>query len=209
MAGEADSTKERILSAVEKRVLGDGYARLSVDDLTASMGMSKKTFYKVFESKEDMIRQLMDRMMGEVGGTIDKILTARQGFIEKMHALMAYLGTLSQRVDILLAKDVHRQMPELWERIEEFRRRKIHDNLSRLIVQGVQEGYIRQDVNQRIFVLAYAAAIQAVIRPSVLSEESFSASEAMREIVRVFFIGIMTDEGRRVFEQLKNQALTQ
>jgi AcrR family transcriptional regulator len=201
MVEPIDSMKERILSAVKERVARNGFARLSVDELTASMGMSKKTFYKVFESKEQMIGQFVDRTMGEIGGALDRIIATDVGFVDKLNAVMADLGTISQRIDSLLASDIHRMMPHLWERIEEFRRRKIHDNFSRLIAQGVQEGYVRKDLHQRLLILAYIACIQAVVRPSVLSEESFSAKEAIQQIVRMLFVGIMTDEGRKIFEQ--------
>ncbi len=205
MADSVDSMKERILSAVQERVSRDGYARLSVDELTTSMGMSKKTFYKVFESKEQMIRQFVDRTMGEIGGALDRIVANEVGFVEKMNSLMAYLGTLSQRIDSLLARDINRTMPHLWERIEDFRRGKIHDNFSRLIAQGVQEGYVQRELNQRLLILAYIATIQAVVRPSILSQESFSAKEAIQQIVQMFFVGIMTDEGRKIFEQQKHK----
>jgi len=206
MAEAVDSVKERILSAVQERVSRNGYAHLSVDELTSSIAMSKKTFYRVFESKEQMIEEFVDRAMGEIGGGLDRIVGADVGFVEKMNLLMAHLGTLSQRIDSLLAREIHRTMPHLWERIEEFRRKKIHDNFSRLIAQGVQEGYVHKDVHQRVMILSYIAAIQAVVRPAILSQESFSAKEAIQQIVRMFFVGIMTDQGRKIFDQLKNQA---
>jgi AcrR family transcriptional regulator len=209
MAEANDSIKERILSAVQERVSREGYARLSVDELTTSIGMSKKTFYKVFESKEEMIGQFVDRTIGEIGGTLDRIVTEDAGFIQKMNSLMAFVGTLSQKINSLLAGDIQRQMPALWKRVEEFRRGKIQENLSRLIAQGMKEGYVQANLNQRVFILVYAASIQAVIQPSILSQESFSAKEAIQQIVQMFFAGIMTDEGRRIFDQQKNHASNQ
>ena len=114
MAEPIDSMKQRILSAVKERLSRDGFARLSVDELTAGMGMSKKTFYKAFKSKEQMIGEFVDRTMGEIGGGLDRIIANDVGFVEKLNALMAHLGTLSQRIDSLLASDIHRTMPHLW-----------------------------------------------------------------------------------------------
>ena len=54
-----DDAKSRILLAARERMLRVGYTRLSVDDLVSDLGMSKKTFYRIFRSKEDLLVQIL------------------------------------------------------------------------------------------------------------------------------------------------------
>jgi hypothetical protein len=69
----------------------------------------------------------------------------------------------------------------------------------------MKEGYVRADVNPRVFIIAYLSTVEGVVEPRVLSEESFSASEALHSILAIFFHGILTEEASVRLEQLQQQ----
>ncbi len=72
--------KQRILEAVRDRMLPEGFSRLSVEEIAAMFGMSKKTFYKFFPTKEDLINQVADRIMAEGRATMGKIIGSDKNF---------------------------------------------------------------------------------------------------------------------------------
>ena len=63
---EDEITKEKIFSVCEERFFREGFASVSVDEISTNLAMSKKTFYKHFASKEDLVQQIMERFMGTV-----------------------------------------------------------------------------------------------------------------------------------------------
>ncbi|MEK7250639.1 MAG: hypothetical protein AAB209_09475, partial [Bacteroidota bacterium] len=89
-----------------------------------------------------------------------------------------------------------------WKRIEDFRRERISDVFNRLITQGVSEGTMRPEMNKRVFLMCVVSAIDGIMQPHILANESFSVSDAIREILSVFFVGALTQQGRIQFEQL-------
>ena len=198
----SSSPSARILAYVEQRMSSQGVRGLSVEEISAALGMSKKTFYKTFPTKEAMLEELIGRIVGELAGRIDGIAQSPWSFVQKIDGLMTMLGTVYPRMAILLSEDLYRSAPAVWSRVEEFRHRKIQTVFSALVDQGIAEGSIGRDVNRTVFLLAYLAAIRAVINPRVLVEHPFSAIDAIEQIVRIFFTGIMTDEGRSAFAEL-------
>ncbi len=200
-----DITKERILAYTQERFRTEGFAKISVDDLATSLGMSKKTIYKVFSGKEDIVEQIVNRKMGEIATNMDRIMAGPESFAGKLHGLMTFLGTLVGQVGFPMMQDVQRLLPHLWKRVEEFRAKKIIATFGGLVDQGMREGLIRPELNKRLFLLAYVNAIQQIMQPPVLAYESFSAREAIQGIIEIFFNGTMTDAGRKQFEQLQQQ----
>lgn len=198
----SSSPGPRILAYVEQRINSQGTRGLSVEEISSALGMSKKTFYKAFPTKEAMLEELIGRIVGELAGRIDGIVQSPGSFVQKIDGLMTMLGTLYPRMAILLSEDLYRSAPAVWSRVEEFRHRKIQTVFSALLDQGIAEGSIGREVNRTIFLLAYLAAIRAIINPRVLVEHPFSAIDAVEQIVRIFFAGIMTDEGRSAFAAL-------
>jgi AcrR family transcriptional regulator len=47
--------RERLIDAMARSCAGSGYASVSVTQLVRSAAVSKKTFYQLFESKEDCL----------------------------------------------------------------------------------------------------------------------------------------------------------
>ena len=197
-----DDAKSRILLAARERMLRVGYTRLSVDDLVSDLGMSKKTFYRIFRSKEDLLVQIIDRTFAEVRLGFNRIMRSDTDFVRKLTAIVSFIGDQVARIGRPLQEDMQKVLPHHWHRIEQFRREQFTRTFSTLMDQGIAEGYIRDDVNKRVFLLAYLGGIQSTIVPAVLVRESFSAQEALRCIVGIFFQGILTEDARQEFTQM-------
>ena len=130
-------------------------------------------------------------------------------FVEKIDRFSVLVGTQLSRISRALARDVRRYAPELWSRIERYREERIQQSFSLLFEQGVSEGLVRRDVNKRIFLLAYRAAINNIMNPALLTDEPFSFQEALHGIVSIFFRGILTEEGGRRMAELEQSRLLQ
>ena len=66
---DREQMKQRVLDAAEKSVATQGLVRSSMSDLVRASGVSRRTFYKVFRSKDDVIKGLVDR---KIEGTFEK-----------------------------------------------------------------------------------------------------------------------------------------
>jgi hypothetical protein len=68
---------------------------------------------------------------------------------------------------------------------------------SNLLDQGMREGYIRKGINKEVFLQSYLAAVEAIVTPSVLMYQSYSAGEAIQNILEIFFRGVLTEDATR------------
>ena len=51
--------RDRIVAVAERVFLRSGFSRVLMDDLARELGMSKKTVYAHFASKEDLLRAVL------------------------------------------------------------------------------------------------------------------------------------------------------
>jgi len=202
---EESANRERVLSYAEERFMREGFARVSVDDLTEGLAMSKKTFYRVFRSKEDLIEQIVLGILAEIRQHVETITRGKGSFVEKIDAMMGVFTSVYRRIESPLIGDLQRHLPAIWGKIETFRREGIQENFTRLLVQGIQEGAIRPTTNVRLLVLSLVGAIQSVIRPTVLVDESFSAREAVEGILQIVLHGVMTGKGMENLQLIREK----
>ncbi len=61
MGNPRADTKSRILSAAYRLIYREGFARVSVDAIAAAAGVTKRTIYYHFQSKDDLAAAVLDR----------------------------------------------------------------------------------------------------------------------------------------------------
>ncbi|MEP0823131.1 MAG: TetR/AcrR family transcriptional regulator [Ignavibacterium sp.] len=191
--------KDRILDSAENKFLTQGFTKVTVDEIAEDLGMSKKTIYKFFPSKEDIMRAIMRMIMKRIERQVTSIVESDRPFDQKFSEFLGMLARLTSRLSKQFQKDIQRHLPELEREMETFRREKVFGKLIPMFQQAKAEGFLREDLNVEIFMLVFTNAVQGIMTPSVLAEHSFSAEEAFRQIFKVLFEGILTDEARQRF----------
>ncbi len=194
-----ENIKERIISSAQERFFALGFSKVTMDELVSQLGISKKTMYKFFASKDELVQAITEWQMIHVASKVKEIVNSPTDFIEKMHNLWTFMGEMYSRMSKQYHDDMRRFRPDLWKRIEEFRHENLIENATKLIDEGIKLGVFRADVNKEILVLMYVSAVHGIINPDVLISHPFSAEEAFKTILRVIFDGILTDQARQYY----------
>ncbi len=196
--------KQRILHKAEEMFEKYGCSKVTMEELADSLCMSKKTLYKHFSNKEHILKELLNAIKCEVDSFTETLISDKSmEFIEKLKRFMNFIARLGSKMEGPLVHDLMRNHPEFWRDIQEFRHKKAHSNLSRLIEQGMKSGIFRKDINTEVVVIAYVNAIHSLINPDVLSRLPISADQVFKEVVKILFEGIFTNEGRRKYKTSK------
>ena len=196
-----DNTRDHILRTARQMFSSNGFAKVTTDEMAASLGMSKKTLYKHFPSKRVLLEEVVDKTLADMKSTLLDILEDEQTeFVEKLQRIMAHVGdNLSRFLTKPLLRDMQRHTPELWQRFEAFRKEQINTHFIRLLDEGVSRGVFRADIHKQFAVMVYFNCVQGIINPETLAHLPVTANEAFETILKIIFEGILTDEGRAYF----------
>ena len=191
--------RERIISFAREHFMHEGFSKVTLDEIATELGMSKKTLYKYFEDKEDLLRAGIEENLRKIANEIDTITTSDGSFGEKLARVMMLIGKQMSRLSRGAMLDMQKFTPELWKQIETFRREQIFNKIGKMITQAREENIFRSYVNEQILTLMIVNCIQGILNPDVLSQNSFSAEEAFRIIFRTIFEGALTDDALKNF----------
>jgi AcrR family transcriptional regulator len=191
--------KERIVQSATDKFLNLGISKVTLDEIASELRMSKKTVYKFFPSKDELLRAIVHMMMARMERQISAIVSSDKPFPEKMTELMSFAGKFVGRLSNQFIADMQRFAPALWKEVERFRREKIFSKLENMFVQAKEEGFLRKDLHHGLFMLMFLHSMQGIMNPQTLSQQSFSAQEAFKGIFKILFEGSLTDEARKQF----------
>ncbi len=198
VSDERSELRDRIIEAAERKFLSSGFVRVTADDLAHELGMSKRTMYSVFRSKDEILMAVVRRMTASMLEKISRGLDdPTLNFAEKFALLAAALGKRLASISPVFLDDVRRSAPEAWRYIDEFRREKIMKYGRGLFESGRREGYFREDVDLDLVLKMFIELVQHFISPEAVLSSGLPAGEVMSTIFSVFFGGVLTGKGRK------------
>jgi AcrR family transcriptional regulator len=183
--------------AVEK-FLKEGFYKISMDEIASELGMSKKTIYKYFPSKEKLVEEVVLNFREEVRSKIIVIIKSNDNAVFKIVNLIREVGKVFVKVNEKMIVDLQKHLPVLWTGIDEFRTKQISEFFSSVIEQGKKEGLIT-DLPIEIIMAIHLAAVRAVVNPTFIMNNKFSFKEAMEYTFKIILNGILTDKGKEIF----------
>ena len=199
-AGRIEAVRPRIVAAARTMFFQRGFLRVTASDIAAELGISKATLYKAFSSKEEMLGAAVREVINEMAVRVERLIgDDSPGFVDKMVALFAFLGTRLSQFGPLLLQDIQKSAPGIWKEIDEFRRDKIFRNFKVILEAGRREGFFREDVDLDLLLRMFVSLIQEFVNPAAILRSGRSPAATFESVIKVFFQGILTDKGRLGF----------
>lgn len=198
--------KNRILESCNEMFCKFGYLKVTMEEIASNLCISKKTLYKHFSNKEHLVRELVEKNKTEINSAIEKLISSEStDFFEKLKNLMDFISKQSKKLQGLHIQELIKNHPDIWKEIQEWRKKNILEQFSKLISEGMEKGMFRNDVDKNIVVLLYMAAVHELINPDVFAVVPLSAEQIFSNIIKIVFEGILSEEGRAKYSTLNFQ----
>ncbi len=197
--------KKRILDRAAHFFFELGYSRVTTAEIAAELGISKKTLYKLFPSKMLLLRSVIRRELRGVASQMEIILGDKDSdFYIKIERIFGLASHQIVKMSRVFRKDVYRSAPEIWVEIDDFRRRFFLKRLGTLISEGVKEGIVRADVDERLIILLHQLVMENIINPEQLQRLSVNPLEMFEAMIRMLYGGILAEKAREKFFRCEN-----
>jgi len=197
------TARARILRVAREHLFVRGYSRMTMDQLAAELGASKKTLYGHFAGKEQLARQVIRDFGREVRAHADGILRApRLSFAQKLRGFIEGMLQRLAHLNPLLLHDLQRNAPELHELTFAIRRQNVPYIFGRLLAEGQRMGMVRGDLNVAFAAEFLLHAMQGLLQPANLEHLGLEPREVFHQAMNLFFGGLLTPAGRKDYEKI-------
>lgn len=184
--------RQRIINAFKELAVMRGFSRVTVDELAAHTGISKRTIYRYFNSKEEIILSVVEDFMGILEKSIQHELASSDKPVEKIRNTLKAIPRNIKLLGPLAIYDLQKYYPHIWEKIEQFRAERIQ-KIFEGFLSGDEQGYFKK-VNPKIFSTALLSSIRSVINPAFIMDNNLSPEETIQSLFTIFLYGIVAKE---------------
>jgi len=194
----APDLAQRILNAARDRIFRAGLRALTMDDLAQDLGVSKKTLYLHFPSKEAIAEKIFDLLGRNLRARFDAILDDTSlSFSQKSCAVIEVIGTTVAKINPVLLRDIQRNAPALFQKIEALRQKNIPYVFGRLLREGRAAGLVQADIDIPFATEFWFQAIRGLMHPDTLERTQLAPKQIIDQAVPLFFNGLLTPNGRK------------
>lgn len=196
----ATGLPSRILATARKVLFGTGASALTMELLSKELGISKKTLYVHFPGKDAILCAIVDGFAAKIHARLEEIVSdPKLRSPEKLCLLIETIGEATARLTPALLRDLERNAPVVYERIDAVRRRNIPYFFGRLIREGIKEGYIRSDVDPDFVCEFWLHAIRGLMSPEVMEKYNLTPGQTVARGISLFMSGLLTQSGRELY----------
>ncbi|MGZ7445109.1 TetR/AcrR family transcriptional regulator [Paenibacillus sp. TH7-28] len=182
--------KERIIQAAEQEILQRGF-KFTIRDLAAGLGVSTKTLYQYFESKERIIEHIVERAVAEMKEAEAAIMA--DGTLNTLQKLRKALVVLPQRflfTDIRILQELRKRYPKQWREIDKYVTTS-WDHIRSLVKEGMAEGVLRP-FDIEIFIQIYIGALYRLMDDQTVRNTELPLEKALVQMVDLLLRGIVS-----------------
>jgi AcrR family transcriptional regulator len=186
----------QIIQAAFDLFMKYGVRSVSMDDLANQLGMSKKTIYGAFESKETLIQKVINRHLQSDQKNIQHITANANDAIEEMFAISQHVLQSIMQIKPSLIFDLKKFYPMCWELIEKEHFAFIKNTIEQNIVRGQAEGLYRQEINADIIAKLYVGKSNSIVNPEIFPITEYDLAALIKEMWTYHLNGIVSEAGK-------------
>jgi len=183
--------RQRILDKAYELIRHYGLRGFTLDDLAGALGISQKTVYKFFTSKNQLISELVDRIVEVEKAAFIEEMSKHDNWLDKFETMLTMYTP--EDLPMRLVNELYRYYPEEKEKIEELAEFR-QEILFPLIEEGQRLGRIREDLNPVIIVMMINDLFTAPADSKKLEGQDITIKQLLEQMKKLFLYGILKHE---------------
>lgn len=196
----------KILEVAYQYFIMQGYKNTTMDEIAHGLGMSKKTLYKYFPGKLELLGATFDILKTKLSIKVSALLDNKLiSYTVKLKSLLSTVASDVSTINPKILDELRDHAPAIWADLLKYIRESGYLRFQKLIQEGIEKGYVQPTVNVSFIVFIYTSAIQNLIDHKFLSQfpeemrASFNLSpaEIYDQAIQLIYTGILTEDARK------------
>lgn len=196
-----DNEKTKIINYSYDILFKYGFNNVTMDTIAQGLKISKKTLYKYFKSKDELIDNVIDLLTQSILKKIETIIAEDKNAIEKLTELLKIIIKTFSKINLDYFQFLNAKGFAHWEKIENFRQQVIATKYSQILEQGKKEKLIEDKPTIILMTGAYSI-VKSIVNPQFVLSNNLSFESAAKYAINMVIGACATEEGKALFNKL-------
>ncbi|MEN6364669.1 MAG: TetR/AcrR family transcriptional regulator [Rectinema sp.] len=180
----------QILDFATRSFFRYGYSSVTIDEIVAELRMSKATFYRFFESKEELLGQVIHSYSDKIMNTfsLNKAYDSRS-YIELFKNLTKFIAETLGQIDARARNDIRSSAPKLWKSLQDLQHRSVSSVLTSFFRVGKECGLLRPEIDPEVAGELLAMTLESLLSGEARKNSGLSRMKALQSLADMLMNG--------------------
>ncbi len=187
--------RERIVEVALKQFLDHGIRNITILRLVEPLGISTKTVYKYFRSKEELLEECLGLLYAGYFNEFDQIVRRKDNPVNTLHFL--FRKTLEK--DFGMNRDFFHDLNYYYPELQNAAIQRDSENYTGLLIpliqRGINEGYFDSELDPELAIRGIVALYTIITRGEEYRNYTGNPAHLFNNLVEVFIKGMCTPLG--------------
>ena len=175
-----------------------------MDDIARHLSMSKKTIYKFYKEKDEIVHSLMQLSIQNDKCRFKKVYDSSENVVAEVFEMMKEMRDIFSKINPIVFHELSKYYPETWKEFQKFKSGFIQEMLEISLTKGIKDGYIRKDINVKLMAQLRVENIEMTLNGVFSIHDKNSMIEVQLGITEHFLYGVCTLKGHKLINKYKN-----
>jgi TetR/AcrR family transcriptional regulator, cholesterol catabolism regulator len=200
-------TKNRILVKSHEQFNRFGIRSVSMDDIAAALGMSKKTLYQHFSDKEELVCACFSQVMEH---NQHQCLSDQQRAENPIHELFLAFDMTQEmfaNMNPVVIYEMEKYHPSAYKKFQEFKYGFLYKVISNNLERGIREELYRPDIDVDVITRYRIESVMLAFNASIFPNNRTHLIHIEQQLFEQFLYGLATTKGQKLIQKYKTQRL--
>jgi AcrR family transcriptional regulator len=198
-------TKQRIQKAAHDLVMQYGIRSISMDDIAAKLGMSKKTIYLYFKDKDELIEAVVDEVITTNQYACKEDIDRSENAVHEIFLVMDMMAEMLKAMNPSILHDMQKYHPTAFGKFTKHKNEFLFNVCTQNLERGVKEELYRPEIAVDILCRYRVETMFIPFNPEFQQSLKHNLAKIEEEILMHFLFGLVSQKGYKLIIKYREQ----
>jgi AcrR family transcriptional regulator len=197
--------EQRILLKSHDLFMRYGVRSVSMDEIAAHLGISKKTIYQYYADKDALVEGVVEI---EINRNEKQCSMQQQSCENAVHEIFIAVDMVQEMLTHMnpsLIFDLEKYHPKAFKKFNDHKNKFMYEIIKNNLDRGIAEGLYREEINTDILARFRLASTFLIFNPELFPLNKHSLPQILNEVTDNFLYGLTTAKGQKLIQKYKLQ----
>ena len=198
-------TKQRIQKAAHDLVMQYSIRSVSMDDIAANLGMSKKTIYQYFKDKDELVEAVVDEVIQTNQCACNDDIDKAENAVHEIFLVMDMMAEMFKSMNPSILYDMQKYHPAAFGKFKKHKNEFLFNVVTENLKRGVKEELYRAEIAIDVLSRYRVETMFIPFNPEFQQSLKHGLAKIEEEIIVHFLFGLVSLKGYKLIIKYREQ----
>ena len=199
--------KDRIQQKANDLFRRYGVKSITMDEIAAQLGVSKKTIYQYFSDKDELVEVIVKQTIEFAQQTCENNRNNSKDAIDELFQAMDFVQQIFSGMNPAMMYDLERFHPQSYRIFLDHKNKYLFDIIRSNLKRGIAEELYRPEINIDIIAKFRLEAMMIAFNQDVYPASKFNLGELHTAIIEHFLFGVASLKGYKLILKYQQERI--